>query len=134
MQMSSTPRSSQPNSVSPAMAMQVPFAAQERARGHLQRAQEQFKMKRYNEAVAELRDAIKNDPTQSEYHAWMAKVNLAKGLVGMAAISVRQALQINPKDALALECQKQVEAKSEQKQPTKTEKPGLGGLLSRKLF
>jgi len=116
------------------MAMQVPFAAQERAQGHLQRAQEQFKMKRYNEAVAELRDAIKNDPTQSEFHAWMAKVQLQKGLVGMAAISVRQALQLNPDDALALECQKYVEEKNAEKQPAKPEKPGLGGLLSRKLF
>jgi len=133
--MSSTPRSSQSSdAATPAMAMKVPFAAQERAKGHFQRAQDQFKMKRYNEAVAELRDAIKNDPTQSEYHAWMAKVQLQKGLVGMAAISIRQALQLDENDALALECQKQIDTLNAQKQPPKTDKPGLGGLLSRKLF
>lgn len=135
MQMPSTPRSTPPDARRSPLARKIPFAAQEQAQGHLQRAKEQFKMKRYNEAVAELRGAIDHDPTQSEFHAWLAKVQLEKGLLGMAAISVRQALQLNPGDAIALECQKVIESKSAEKPVAKPEKaPGLGGLLSRKLF
>lgn len=131
MQAQPTPRSAQSGASSlPSLSLH------ERAQRHLKRAQEQFKMKKYNEAVTELRDAIKVDPSQSEFHAWLAKVHLEKGLPGMAAISVRQALKLNSQDELALECQKRIEAIAPTSDAAKTEKPatGLAGLLSRKLF
>ncbi|WP_439342787.1 tetratricopeptide repeat protein [Vacuolonema iberomarrocanum] len=109
--------------------------SQERAERHLKRAKDQFKMKRYNEAVKELRDAIKLDPKKSEFHAWLAKVQLKKGLTGMTNISVRQALKLDPDNELALECQKLAESQSIDKSDAPTEKhKGLGSLLTRKLF
>lgn len=109
--------------------------SQERSERHLKRAKDQFKMKRYNEAVKELRDAIKLDPTRSEFHAWLAKVQLKKGLTGMANISIRKALQLDPENELALECQHLVEEQSSDKDDTVNEKSkGLAGLLTRKLF
>lgn len=132
MQMQST-SASQTSGVSAPNSFTLP--SQERAHRHLERAKEQFKMKKYNEAVKELRDAIKLDPMQSEFHAWLAKVQLQKGLPGMAKISARQALKLDPKNELALECQKQVETQTITKEdgPDAKQK-GLGGLLTRKLF
>jgi len=115
----------------------IRIAAQERAQKYLHRAQEQFRLQRYNEAIIELKDAIQNDPYQSDYHAWMAKVQLQRGLVSIAAISVRQALNLNPNDALALECQKQIDAKQPPKQPPmpQNQKPtGISGFLTKKIF
>lgn len=131
MHVKSTPRSTQSGaSYLPSLSLQ------ERAQRHFLRAQEQFKMKKYSEAIKELRDAIQTNPTKSEFHAWLAKVHLANGLPGMAAISVRQALKLNPKDELALECRKQIEVEPTDTTPKKPEKnaSGLSGLLSRKLF
>ncbi|MGG6296695.1 tetratricopeptide repeat protein [Leptolyngbya sp. AN02str] len=109
-------------------------AQKDRAQGHFKRAQDQFKLKHYNEAIQELRDAIQIDASNSEYHAWLAKVQLKRGLLGMATISLRQALRLNPSDAVALECQKQMDAQTNQQQAPKTNRSSnlLGGLFSKK--
>jgi len=132
MQMQSTSASKKSGVPAP-----TPFKlpSQERAERHLERAKDQFKMKKYNEAVKELRDAIQLDPMQGEFHAWLAKVQLTKGLTGMANISIRQALKLDPQNELALECQKLVEEQATDKNGSPEDKQkGLGGLLSRKLF
>lgn len=137
MQMQSTSASKKSGSKKSDVSAPSPFKlpSQERAERHLERAKDQFKMKKYNEAVKELRDAIQLDPMQSEFHAWLAKVQLKKGLTGMANISIRQALKLDPANELALECQKLVEEQSSEKGNASDEKQkGLGGLLSRKLF
>ncbi|MBE9179933.1 hypothetical protein IQ268_15280 [Oculatella sp. LEGE 06141] len=92
-------------------------AAKGLAEQHYRRAQEQFKMRNATLAVQELRDAIKINPAHSEYHALLAKVHIAQGLFGMANISLRQALKLNPEEPLALECLKELRNQPEQQKP-----------------
>ncbi|NJR60144.1 MAG: DnaJ domain-containing protein [Cyanobacteria bacterium CRU_2_1] len=72
------------------------------AQRHYQRAQEYAKKANWTQVVAELRDAIRLEPTQGEYHSLLATAYLMQNLVGMAKVHFRQALKFNPQDPLAL--------------------------------
>lgn len=89
-------------------------AAKARAQRHYQRAIEQLKMRKTGAAVQELQGAIEADPTTSDYHALLAKIHLDKGLISLAKLNLRQALKLNPNDALAQACQKKLEAQAAQ--------------------
>jgi Flp pilus assembly protein TadD len=110
-------------------------AAKGRAQSHYLRALEQIKMKRLTLAVQELRDAIHNDPQNSEYYALLGKIHLEKGLTGVANINLRQALKLNPEEPLALECMKKLstEAESQSKHSASGLTDRLFNFLSRKL-
>lgn len=95
-------------STTPLPAVTVSNAAKEHAQRHYERAQAQIKLKKLSLALQELRDAIKLDPGNSEYHALMGKVHLDRGMTGMATISLRQALKLNPDESLALECMQEL--------------------------
>jgi Tfp pilus assembly protein PilF len=113
--MSANSNLSQPQ---PESQSKISVRAREQANRHFLRAQEQLKLRNATLAVQELRDAIKIDPKNSEYHAFLAKIHLDQGLVGMANISLRQALKFNPNDPLALECMERLKTQSvAQKQP-----------------
>lgn len=100
---------------------------QEHAQRQYQRAQEQIKLKAWDQALKELREAIQLVPDNSEYHALMAVIHLQKGMTGMATISLRQALKLDPKNETALQCKQKLAAKMVQK----PQKPaGLADRLS----
>ena len=108
--------------------------AQECARRHYQRALDRLKMRDTKLAVQELRDAIEADPYSSDYHALLAKIHLDKGLPGMANINLRQALKLNPEDALAQECLQKLQAQSTKSNKTERDLgTRLMNLLNRKL-
>lgn len=122
------PRSAQSQPTTPSLRNSSSASAKEMAQRHYQRAQEHVKLRQSNVAVQELRDAIQLDPTTSDYHALLGKVQLDKGLTKMATISLREALKLNPQDAIALDCMKQL------KQPTPApEKNAAPGLVNRVL-
>ncbi|NJL20697.1 MAG: hypothetical protein HC895_07595 [Leptolyngbyaceae cyanobacterium SM1_3_5] len=110
-------------------------AAKARAQRHYQRAIEQLKMRKTGEAVQELQGAIEADPTTSDYHALLAKIHLDKGLTSLAKLNLRQALKLNPKDSLAQECQKKLDAQAAPVTPPPASDFGtrLKNLLNRKL-
>ena len=105
----------------------VSAAARERAQNHFNRALERMQLRNSSLAVQELRDAIKQDPYNSEYHAMLGKIHLEKGLTGMANINLRRALTLNPEDTLALKCLKKLKAQAVQ--PTDSETPSLVGRI-----
>ena len=107
----------------------ISVAERDRAQRHLQRAKDQIKMRNYNLAVQELRDAIQVDPHNSEFHALLAQVQLEKGLTGMANISLRQALKLNPEDAIALECLKKMEHQKAKDTQNRQDHSGFWGNL-----
>ncbi|MDJ0795624.1 MAG: DnaJ domain-containing protein [Calothrix sp. MO_167.B12] len=72
------------------------------AQRHYQRAIDYVKQSNWKLAVPELRDAIKLQPQQSDYHALLGLVHLKQGLTGMARVYIRQALKLNPEHRLAL--------------------------------
>jgi curved DNA-binding protein CbpA len=72
------------------------------AQRHFQRAVEYMKKQNWTTAVQELRDAIKLDATNADFHSHLAKAYLMQNLSGMAKVHFRQALKLDPKNALAL--------------------------------
>ncbi|MDX2096967.1 MAG: hypothetical protein SFW36_04260 [Leptolyngbyaceae cyanobacterium bins.59] len=96
----------------------------EHAEHQYQRALEQIKLKAWDQALKELREAIQIVPDNGEYHALLAEIYLHNGMMGMANISVRQALKLDPANSRALQCQKRLVMKST------PEKPKSTGLLS----
>lgn len=77
-------------------------SAESYAQRHYRRAQEYMKKGAWTQAVQELRDAIKLEATQSEYHALLGLAYLQQNLNGMATVYFRQALKLDPRDPLAL--------------------------------
>jgi curved DNA-binding protein CbpA len=71
------------------------------AQRHYRRAQEYMKKGNWNQAVQELRDAIKLEADKSEYHALLGLAYFKQNLAGMAKVYMRQALKLNPKEPLA---------------------------------
>ncbi|MEH2070669.1 MAG: DnaJ domain-containing protein [Nostoc sp.] len=74
------------------------------AQRHYERAIEYTKLTNWTLAVRELRDAIKLEPNNSDYHALLGFVHLQQKLLGMARVYITQALKLNPQDSLALKC------------------------------
>jgi tetratricopeptide (TPR) repeat protein len=72
------------------------------AQRHYQRAIIYTKQAKWSEAVIELRDAIKLEPKNSDFHALLGLVHYKQNLLGMARVYTRQALKLNAKQALAL--------------------------------
>ena len=68
---------------------------------HVMRAKTYIASKSYAEAVQELRDAVRIDPANSNYHAMLGQAYLMQNLVGMAKVHVRQALKLDPHNQVA---------------------------------
>ncbi|MBW4489153.1 MAG: DnaJ domain-containing protein [Trichocoleus desertorum ATA4-8-CV12] len=124
--------SAQPIEFTPASQQEAP--ATDYAYLHAKRAKEYLKKENLAQAVQELRDAIKIDPNQGEYHALLALAYLKQNLPGMATVHFRQALKLNPQEPLALHYAAKLNIKLEDKvQPTQTaKKSGLFGLFGAK--
>ncbi len=71
------------------------------ARRHYDRAKHYAQTSGWKEAITELKDAIRMDPSCSDYHALMGFVYLKQEHRGMARVHFRQALKLNPEDKLA---------------------------------
>jgi curved DNA-binding protein CbpA len=70
---------------------------------HYRRAQEYAKKGAWNQAIQELRDAIKIKATKSEYHSLLGVAYLhQQKFPGMAKVHLRRAYELNPKDPLVL--------------------------------
>ncbi len=76
-------------------------AVENYAQRHYRRAQEYMKKGNWNQAVQELRDAIKIEANKSEYYALLGVAYFQQNLPGMATVYMRQALKLNPRDPLA---------------------------------
>ncbi|MBD1863642.1 MULTISPECIES: J domain-containing protein [Trichocoleus] len=114
---------------SPQEALATDYAYQ-----HAKRAKEYLKKENLAQAVQELRDAIKIEPTQGEYHALLGFAYFKQNLSGMATVHFRQALKLNPKEPLALHYAAKLNLNLEDKvRPTQTtKKSGLFGLFGAK--
>jgi curved DNA-binding protein CbpA len=71
------------------------------AKRHYDRAKHYAQTSGWREAITELKDAIRMDPTCSDYHALMGFVYLKQEQMGMARVHLKQALKLNPEDKLA---------------------------------
>jgi len=71
------------------------------AQRHYRRAQDYISKQNWPFAVQELRDAIKLEPSNSDYHALLSLAYFHQKLFGMAKVHCRQALKLNPQNTLA---------------------------------
>ena len=108
-------------------------ASESYARRHYRRAQEYAKKGNWAQTIQELRDAIKLENDQSEYHALLGVAYMQQNLTGMAKVYLSQALKLNPKQPLAVKyaaklgIAPQTEPSNGKKPPTQS--GGLFGLF-----
>ena len=74
------------------------------AQRHYLRAEDYLKKDNLQMAVKELKDAIKLESDQSDYHALLAKAYILQKLPGAAKAYCRRALSLDPSHVLALRC------------------------------
>lgn len=68
---------------------------------HYQRAREYLKARNAPAAIQELRDALKLEPKNSNFHSLMGQAYLLNKLPGMAKVHFKQALRIDPNNVVA---------------------------------
>jgi curved DNA-binding protein CbpA len=68
---------------------------------HFRRAQEYIKAKNINAAIQELKDALRLEPKNSNYHCLLGQAYLLNQLPGMAKVHIKQALILNPNQPVA---------------------------------
>jgi curved DNA-binding protein CbpA len=91
---------------------------------HYGRAQEYLKGKNVQAAIQELKDALKIDPQNSSYHCLMGQAYLLSKLTGMAKVHFKQALRLNPKNAVALKYAQQLKVTVTDTQPRQAKGSG----------
>ncbi|MGB3201739.1 MAG: J domain-containing protein [Nodosilinea sp.] len=100
------------------------------AERHYSRAQEYLKGKNIQAAIQELKDALKIDPQNSSYHCLIGQAYLLNKLTGMAKVHFKQALRLNPKNAVALKYAQQLKVTvtdTQPRQPKKDDRSTPGG-------
>ncbi len=81
---------------------EAPNILSQRVQNYLQLAECYIEQHQWMSAWETLHTALQIDNTNSKCHALLGLVYLNQNLVGMAKVSFRQALRINPREALAL--------------------------------
>lgn len=100
-----------------------------------QSGQKSFKKGKMDEAITAFKQAIELVPSNASYHSYLGQAYQNKGWQGMAQASYRQALILNPRDAVAkanfVEEKKGKKSKTTPPgaSPDKEEKSLLGGLF-----
>jgi len=68
---------------------------------HYQRAREYLRAKNAPAAIQELKDALKLEPKNSNFHSLMGQAYLLNQLPGMAKVHFKQALKLDPNNSVA---------------------------------
>jgi curved DNA-binding protein CbpA len=120
------------STTSPITSGQIPTdasdtAAQRQAQSSLsmfieqycRRAEDLIQKNQFAAAIQELRDALKDDPTNSRCNALLGKVYLKQGQLTMARIYFDQALKYDPKNAAAVQGKLELEKQQKKASPAK---------------
>ena len=96
---------------------------QARVESFVRRAKEYMAKKRINDAISELRDALKLDPNHSTAHALIGQAYMIQNQLTMAKVHINKAYAANPKDPVVIHSKEQLE-KLTKKQERRTGKTG----------
>lgn len=112
------------------------------AERHCRRAQAYLDTGNISAAIQELKDAVKINPRNSNYHCLLGQAYLLQKLPGMAKVHIRQSLRLNPKNPIARKYARQLQVDLEglkpsvattKQVPSKLQKSGfLRSLFSRR--
>ncbi|WP_019502744.1 J domain-containing protein [Pseudanabaena sp. PCC 6802] len=106
------------------------------AKKHLQEAQALISRRQWQDALKELRNALKLDNQNSQCHVLMGIVYMNQEFVGMAKSSFQEALKLDPQNRVALDNLQKLDAKMPRKQSgsdaqgSAKKPPKKGGLSS----
>ncbi len=75
---------------------------------HVERAKTYIQAQKYLQAIQELRDAVRLEPTNSDYHTLLGQVYLKNQMAGMAKVHIRHALKLTPDHSVALKYAQQL--------------------------
>jgi len=78
---------------------------------HVMRAKTYIASKSYGEAVQELRDAVRIEPNNSNYHTMLGQAYLMQNMAGMAKVHIRQALKLDSENQVAQKYAKRLDLK-----------------------
>lgn len=98
---------------------------------YYRRAEEFLAKNNLQQAILELRDALKLEPSHSRCHALIGTIYLRQNQITMAKVHLNQALKLDPKNATALMGKQQLD-KLEQKGNAAKQSGGLFGLFGGK--
>lgn len=70
---------------------------------HFDRGQDLLKRKQYEEAIQSFREALRLDPDNANYHAYLGLTYIRRGWPGMAKAQFQKALALDPKQELAIQ-------------------------------
>jgi tetratricopeptide (TPR) repeat protein len=90
---------------------------------HYQRAREYLQAKNAPAAIQELRDALKLEPKNSNFHSLMGQAYLLNNLPGMAKVHFKQALRIDPNNVVAQKYARQLKLDAEPAAPVNPPPP-----------
>jgi curved DNA-binding protein CbpA len=96
------------------------------AQRHVSRAKTYIASKSYTEAIQELRDAVRIEPDNSNYHSMLGQAYLLQKMTGMAKVHFRQALKLDPKNAIAKKYAAQLDIEVQSTAKTSSQQNGNG--------
>ena len=93
------------------------------------RAEQLMETRNYAQAILELKDAVKREPTNSRCHGLLGLVYLKQNQPKLAAPHIKRALQLDPKQPQALEAKKQFDQVAITAAKSKSKQKSGGGLF-----
>jgi curved DNA-binding protein CbpA len=93
------------------------------------RAEQLMATRNYAQAILELKDAVKREPTNSRCHGLLGLVYLKQTQPKLAAPHIKRALQLDPKQPQALEAKKLYDQVATTTAKTKSKQKSNGGLF-----
>jgi len=130
-QASSLTPQQQPAAPAPPPQVSTPSPNQTFVNQYYRRAEEFLAKNNLQQAILELRDALKLEPSDSRCHALIGTIYLRQNQITMAKVHLNQALKLDPKNATALAGKQQLD-KLEQKSNAAKQSGGLFGLFGGK--
>ena len=95
---------------------------------HYQRARDYLRAKNAPAAIQELKDALRLEPKNSNFHSLMGQAYLLHHLPGMAKVHLKQALRIDPSNSVAQKYARQLNLDLSAAEPEPAAQPTKGFL------
>jgi curved DNA-binding protein CbpA len=113
----------------PESTPQAPSVTEKPKNPYLRRAQEYIEKNNYAKAVLELREGLKSNPNEPEIHSLLGLAYIKENQLAMGRVHVKKALQIDPKNKIALKCQDLLDQMNPETKTTKETPKKSGGLF-----
>jgi len=99
---------------------------------YYRRAEEFLAKNNLQQAILELRDALKLEPSNSRCHGLLGTIYLRQNQMTMGKVHINQALKLDPKNSMALTAKQQLDKLEQKSGSTQKQGGGLFGLFGGK--